>query len=260
MRVIVAPASARIPRWSAANLAAIVDSLGTQQFLSVLLAALNGDGDFPFACAGSRDATEYRFEPCVGYRRPSFESPVTPRLRRLDRGDPMAGLGSRRELAQSGTTLIAQAHAEEITNPLRREHIFERHRLAMRINMTTRNARGGRDFICVYRADELARKHERRLIEIAPLALSLLHKHWQIKDASSVPAANADAEGMLRERKSLSEREIEVCCALLRGRTLPQIAQRLNISATTARTYQLRAFARLGVRTRQHLFEMIFPD
>lgn len=39
-----------------------------------------------------------------------------------------------------------------------------------------------------------------------------------------------------------------------------QVAQRLDIGTTTARTYQQRAFTRLQIRTRRELFALVLPD
>ncbi|NLP63158.1 response regulator transcription factor [Paraburkholderia sacchari] len=56
-----------------------------------------------------------------------------------------------------------------------------------------------------------------------------------------------------RDGIRLSKREYETCRHLIRGHTVPEIAELLGVLQTSAKSYVQRAFAKLGVRTRREL-------
>lgn len=58
---------------------------------------------------------------------------------------------------------------------------------------------------------------------------------------------------------SLSEREKDICEAMLEGLTTDAIAWRLEISASTVKTYRQRAYRKLGINSKSALFELCRP-
>jgi DNA-binding CsgD family transcriptional regulator len=56
---------------------------------------------------------------------------------------------------------------------------------------------------------------------------------------------------------SLTERETQVCCLLLEGLKVPEVALRMGIKASTATTLKKRAFTRMGVRTKEELLRRL---
>ncbi|MCB6183320.1 helix-turn-helix transcriptional regulator [Leeia sp. TBRC 13508] len=59
---------------------------------------------------------------------------------------------------------------------------------------------------------------------------------------------------LLRQRIQLSPKEYQTCLLLLSGQKLPAIAHELAVTANTARTYQQRAFQKLGVSNQAAFF------
>lgn len=53
----------------------------------------------------------------------------------------------------------------------------------------------------------------------------------------------------------LSQREYQICRALLSGRTIPETAHALELRLSTAESYVQRAFAKLGIRTKWELLQ-----
>lgn len=245
----------RVP---AAWIAGAVDALGSPSFLPTLLAGFNTLDGFPFLFAGRERSSGSEFAPCVGHRRISFESPAVLPLRTIDGDDPMRNV-MRKTLARSpaGTVFVGCVDAHEIRNERRRELIFERNALATRIGMSVLGPDGARYFLCLYRqigSDSGSRTCREELHEAGRIGLSLLRKHWALRDLALAAAASSQP---LQACEALTERERQVCAGLLRGRTLPQLADMLGIRTSTARTYQQRAFARLGVRNRGELLHLV---
>ena len=242
-------------------IAGAVEALGSPRFLPVLLEGLNALDDFPFLFAGREDNQCRRFEPCTGFRRASFETPAILPMRTIDADDPMRS-AMYRALGQAsvGSVFIGHVGIEELRNTQRRELIFERNGLATRIGASTRGADGTRYFLCLYRGQRRAERSDAYATAFntaTVVALALLRKHWQLQDAAT---ADSGFPARLQDQAALTDREWQVCSALLRGRSLPKLAEMLGIRTSTARTYQQRAFARLGVRNRSELFALIHPQ
>lgn len=95
---------------------------------------------------------------------------------------------------------------------------------------------------------------------VADTLLSVTAKHRQI--AAHRNAFNPVGEGCLPEIERalqhagevrLSLRESQVCARLICGRALPSIADELGVGAETVETYRKRAYARLGISSKQEL-------
>ena len=244
-----------------AAVAAVIDALGTIGFEAALLELCNSLGDYPFLFSGRECAGRNEFAPCVGYERHSFEGPATLGLRIIDRDDPMLAV-RKRMLANAarGAVFIGWIDADEIRNELRRELIFAQHSIATRINMSALDAHGARHYLCLYRyRSSRSASHAERsgLAEASAVLMALLRRHWELKDRGRSSTHETALQQWCPE---LTAREVEVCIGLLRGRTLLQISRHLGIAATTVRTYQQRAFLRLGVRSRRELVERLQPE
>lgn len=90
--------------------------------------------------------------------------------------------------------------------------------------------------------------------ELAPVSLSLGHQASGLRQR---------LERKLVESKiELSPREQQVCLGILLGQQAPSMALRMGVAVTSITTYKKRAFAKIGVCTRQELFNWCFvsPD
>jgi DNA-binding CsgD family transcriptional regulator len=241
-----------------------IDGLGTPAFMPALLEGFNSIGDFSHMFAGSARAGITQFEPAIGYRCRTFEKLATMPLRKMDRDDPMYGtINAVLAREPAGTAFVGLVKSEEIVNPLRSELIFARNSLSMRIGLSILTDDQVRHFLCLYRHERSGKLDNAQrdwLIRAAPVALALLRKHRQIRAMQSRELELQTCAPLGLLCPELTERELQVCAGLLRGRTLEQIAARLDIGTTTARTYQQRAFVRLAIRTRQELFALVLPD
>lgn len=58
-------------------------------------------------------------------------------------------------------------------------------------------------------------------------------------------------------RRQLSDRELSVLCATVRGETGKQIAQRLGVSVATVGTYRMRGYEKVGVKKKKDLMRLL---
>lgn len=107
----------------------------------------------------------------------------------------------------------------------------------------------------VFSAEELKNYHQ-----LGQLILPMLIKHMALTPPiASLKMQYANLQQQLDRQLSihhiqLSSREREVCVLILSGCHGSDIAVKMNIAATSVKTYKLRAFAKMGVRTQQELF------
>jgi len=82
------------------------------------------------------------------------------------------------------------------------------------------------------------------------------HSPENLSPAEPVPAPYGE-EPWTTAFDQLSRRETEVVAGVLNGRTLPEVADALQIAYTSVLTYQRRAFLKLGVSTQKELFRLV---
>ena len=78
-------------------------------------------------------------------------------------------------------------------------------------------------------------------------------RHTALKGGGAFKNRTAIKIAALREEYELSEREVQVADLIVRGNTVPRIAEQLYISENTVRTHSKRIYAKLGIHKKQEL-------
>lgn len=87
-----------------------------------------------------------------------------------------------------------------------------------------------------------------RYSHAAPVFASLISRHLR----------GPEVEARLRALcPTLTAREAAVCCALLRGRSSPQVATMLGLRVSSVHTYRKRAYSKLGIASLPELFQRL---
>jgi DNA-binding CsgD family transcriptional regulator len=148
-----------------------------------------------------------------------------------------------------------------------RSRIYEDHRLQQRMSLVARDTPTSLLALNFYRfcgQPRFNEGEERCLAQAGPVLVAAVRKHLALRPAAPVggsmaPAVQAEAavRGRLRDRcPRLTERELQVCSAIVQGWTFDGIAADLQVSAATVKTYRDRAFRRLGIHHRNQLYGM----
>ncbi len=103
---------------------------------------------------------------------------------------------------------------------------------------------------------ETAGSEQVNLLCNAPLLLEAAVRHTALMYPSPCHTG-ADMLARVSALASLTERETQVCCLLLEGLKVPEVALRMGIKASTATTLKKRAFTRMGVRTKEELLRRL---
>ncbi len=104
------------------------------------------------------------------------------------------------------------------------------------------------------------------LHHIAAFALPLLRNHAEIVPARlSIVDHHPTVRKHLTRRLEchgveLSQREFDVCLAVLSGKPLAQMADDLGLQASSVKTYTARALEKIGVRSKAELFGWCFSS
>lgn len=117
-------------------------------------------------------------------------------------------------------------------------------------------------------AEQAPFSHEEKaeLHEMAAYALPLLRNHAEILPARlSILDHNPTLRKHLTRQLALhglelSQREFDVCLAVLSGKPLAQIADDLGLQASSVKTYTTRALDKIGVRSKGELFSWCFSS
>ncbi|WP_176860799.1 helix-turn-helix transcriptional regulator [Paraburkholderia phenazinium] len=101
-----------------------------------------------------------------------------------------------------------------------------------------------------------------RLKELGEVLLPLTYLHaLQVVDAparlEAGPSDGIFSAAAARRGVHLSQRETDICSALVKGRTLATIAETMQIKESTVKTYTKRAFAKLGIGSRRDLLSWL---
>ena len=171
---------------------------------------------------------------------------------------------------QATHTSMTMNHITALEVPAEhRAKVYEAHGMAERVSIVEVRKDGGIFAINFYR-----HQHQRpfgdaqigALDSMACTVLALTHKHLALrKPPHSLPAPPMPREDqrVLFDRQlrdvcaSLTQREREVCAAMLLGLTADGVACSLGLSVPTVKTYRNRAFDKLGIRFRNQLFALV---
>jgi LuxR family transcriptional regulator, activator of tox operons len=100
------------------------------------------------------------------------------------------------------------------------------------------------------------------LKSLGEVLLPLVYLHaLQVVDAPAQseagPGAGLFAAVAARRGVHLSERETDICSAMVKGQTIASIAAAMRIKESTVKTYTQRAFAKLGIASRRDLLSWL---
>lgn len=103
-----------------------------------------------------------------------------------------------------------------------------------------------------------------RLLELGEFMAPLLAKHAELGAVALSLKHRANGLSQRLERKlaesgiELSSRERDVCLGILIGQQGPIMALQLGVAPSSITTYKKRAFSKIGIQTRQDLFNWCF--
>lgn len=154
-----------------------------------------------------------------------------------------------------------------------RSRVYEAHGMAERVSIADQEDDGARFAVNFYRHQHQPPFRDGQisdLAQVAPVLLALARKHIALAQPRSSPALPLPAapaktlpttlpalrQRLLQAQADLTERELDVCARMLQGLTQEGIAQDLNLSLATVKTYRNRAFQRLGIHFRNELFAL----
>jgi ATP/maltotriose-dependent transcriptional regulator MalT len=166
-----------------------------------------------------------------------------------------------RRLGAAQRIALCRVHAAQLSQA-HQERIYADHRLRPRMSLILSEAPGKLLALNLYRFVEQPGFDEsdaQVAASLAPVLLALVQRHLALAHGAVVADADVRTElaalDRLREMcPRLTQRELEVCAALLKGWTFDGIAAHLDVSAATVKTYRDRAFRRLGIHHRNQLF------
>jgi DNA-binding CsgD family transcriptional regulator len=148
--------------------------------------------------------------------------------------------------------------AQDLPHSDYRDACYIRNGLVDRFSVVTVNpANRGAIALNLYRSARLGpmRTCDReQLLRCAPILALAGVRHAEMLRAD--PGNAVDMLLRIPGSTRLTARESELCTLLLEGATLNAAAERMEIKASTAITLKKRAFARLGVRSREDLLRL----
>lgn len=162
---------------------------------------------------------------------------------------------------QGGSILSSRLNPCQLA-PAHRVAIYDRHAIQERLSLIAVERPGALLALNFYRfsgQDWFTPQEEADLLSAATLLVVAVQRHLTIAapiEKSAVANAKQELEKfvLLERCPSLTDRELEVCVCLVHGWSFDGIAARLNVSSSTVKTYRDRAFRRLGISHRNHLY------
>ncbi|MEQ5855241.1 helix-turn-helix transcriptional regulator [Halomonas sp. EF61] len=148
-----------------------------------------------------------------------------------------------------GATLAPMREAD--MSPAYQRHLFDFPELVDKVSLAVPVAEGV-CYLNLYRGrEQLAFSPEEvaELDALRPALASLVRRHYGLTRPTRLTAGPAEARALA----ALSERERALCLHLLRGHSLKSAARTLDIAPSTAETYRKRAYAKLGVSSKDGL-------
>lgn len=170
---------------------------------------------------------------------------------RFDLLDPNMVWLSARPLPKTPQLWLSHQRAEEVADPAYRAACYGDVGIRERASVLLLLPGGQRAAVSFYRGLALPEFGAEDFDAIATYGALLAeataaHSRGLVGRASPHPV---DTHPMQSRLLSLTLREREVMTHLMAGRTAKEVAHALGVRLTTVRTYQYRAFRRLGIRT-----------
>lgn len=167
----------------------------------------------------------------------------------------------RTQETQRGCVSLSRLNPHRLA-PAHRAAIYDRYSIQERLSVVSEECSGSLLTLNFYRFGGqrwFSQEDEADLLSAAAVLVVAVQRHLALVPAVS-PSTHSTStheleKSVLLERcPRLTERELEVCVCLVRGWSFDGIAARLNVSATTVKTYRDRAFRRLGISHRNQLY------
>ena len=149
-----------------------------------------------------------------------------------------------------------------------RARVYEAHGVAERLSIVEAQGEGTLFAINFYRhlhQRPFADAQINAIGQLAPALLALAHKHLDIRSSAMKDATLADplqsmVQRLLAINSTLTQREAQVCAAILQGLSFDGIACQMGLAVSTVKTYRNRAFDRLGIHFRNQLFALLLAS
>jgi len=91
---------------------------------------------------------------------------------------------------------------------------------------------------------------------LAPLIANAAKQHYALNGHRQANVGQLMLARVQRACPALSKRELDVLRGVLEGRTVHEIADLIGVTASSVKTYQKRAYHRLGISTQRELFAL----
>lgn len=252
--------------------AALMDALGTPTFGRTVLDSVTGAIDAGSMCAyrvvsrAARDAAPTRYCSASLEARDRTGSCWNAYRDGIYRADETFDELATALRDSSEACAVGHMTADDVRYGPHRKRIYEDHALLARLTVAGREANGDLVAVNFYHHCSQGYFDDRALARFetvaAPILAAVRRHHAWIEPRVAHPVTRvervADFERRLGERApTLTTRERAVCARLLAGLLYAGIAEDLDVSLPTVKTYRTRAFERLGIHFRNELFALV---
>ncbi len=95
------------------------------------------------------------------------------------------------------------------------------------------------------------------IIALAQLTVKYIETVYMEKSSSEMLPSKSVSIELLNNFRTLSKREREVFCLMVKGKTVTETAEIIKISYETVKTYRKRLYNKMGINSRNEYFERI---
>ncbi len=160
----------------------------------------------------------------------------------------------------SPDTVLCHITAQEVP-VVHRERVYEAHGVLERVSVVehTESSVFAINFYRHAHQSPFSDAHLCGFETLAPALIALVKKQIAIGEnpcLSGRGGIDAWRHRLIQVNQKLTARELDVCTRLLMGMTHDGIADDLNLSVPTVKTYRNRAFSRLGIHFRSELYAL----
>jgi DNA-binding CsgD family transcriptional regulator len=242
------------------GLAGMIDDLGTPGFPASLFRTTL---DWAKASHLTAFAFEPRRSPRVIFAENAGTTPVAREVadqycRDYWRHDLAGRVMSETDRADGKGSWILHTRASEIAHSDYRRYCYTAVCLDHRVSLIdTRGDRTLRINLYRTRGDAFTDEDIQRIADRADLLLALTRRHADYGVISRQKSLGYYRNRLADVTPILTQRETEVCAAIILGLTSEGIALELGISLNTVLTYKKRAYARLGISSQNELMRLV---
>jgi DNA-binding CsgD family transcriptional regulator len=154
----------------------------------------------------------------------------------------------------TGVSVLLRMHANDMSNHAHRDAIYRRHGIRERLSVARIERDGSVLAVNLYRHEPAARFDADHVAAFGALAPGLMAAVARHVDWLPAPVPPSHRTQLQAHCPGLTDRELDVLERLLQGMTYDGIAEDLDLSVCTVKTYRARAFGRLDIHFRNQLF------